>query len=76
VNLVPSIESIYRWEDKVDRANEVLGICKTTFETSNRLRERLVELHPYELPEVIFLPIEGGNEAYLRWIGDSVPRSD
>jgi len=71
VNLVPGVESVYRWEGKVERAHEILGILKTTEALQETLRDRLVELHPHDVPEVLFVPIAGGSEAYLDWITQS-----
>jgi periplasmic divalent cation tolerance protein len=68
VNLVPEIESIYRWEGKVCREGEVLGIVKTTEGGFPALRKALEEMHPYEVPEIIALPVEAGSEGYLGWV--------
>jgi periplasmic divalent cation tolerance protein len=68
VNLVASARSIYRWQGAIEEAREVLAVIKTTSERLEALRARLVELHPYELPEVIALPIIGGHAGYLDWI--------
>jgi len=72
VNIVPQIESIYRWQGEVETANEWLLIIKTTIEIFDQVREALVELHSYELPECIEIGIEDGSAAYLEWIGESV----
>jgi periplasmic divalent cation tolerance protein len=68
VNLVPSIRSIYRWQGAIEDAREVLAVIKTTTERLDALRARLVELHPYEVPEVVAVPIAGGHEPYLAWV--------
>ena len=68
-NLVPAIRSIYRWQDKIEDTNEVLLLLKTRTEHFERLKGRILELHPYEVPEVIAIPIEAGYSAYLEWIG-------
>ncbi len=67
-NLVPGLRSIYRWEGKVERADEVLLLIKTRAELFEALRARVVALHPYEVPEVIRLGIEAGHAPYLEWI--------
>ena len=67
-NLIPAVRSIYRWQGKVQDDNEVLVLIKTQQRHYDRLKARLLELHPYELPEVIALPIERGHQAYLDWI--------
>ena len=72
VNVIDGVRSIYRWKGAVERDDELLCVCKTTRAGFERLRARVVELHPYELPEVIALPIERGHAAYLDWIRASV----
>jgi periplasmic divalent cation tolerance protein len=72
VNIVPQIESVYRWQGEIETATEWLLAIKTTAEAFDRLREVLVELHSYELPECIEIPVEDGSTAYLEWIGESV----
>ena len=71
VNVVGPMTSIYRWQGKVDRADEFLLVIKTTAAATKRVEAKIRELHSYELPECIVLPIEGGNEKYLKWIEDS-----
>jgi periplasmic divalent cation tolerance protein len=72
VNLIPQIESVYRWKDEVETSTEWLLLIKTTAEVVDRTREALTELHSYEIPECIEIAIETGNAAYLDWIGESV----
>jgi periplasmic divalent cation tolerance protein len=72
VNIVPQIESLYRWQGKVETTAEWLVIIKTTERAFDRLREALTALHSYELPECIEIAIEDGSAAYLEWIGESV----
>jgi periplasmic divalent cation tolerance protein len=72
VNIVPQVASIYRWEGKVEEAREWLLIVKTTAAAFGQVREAIAELHSYELPECICLPIEDGSAAYLQWIAESV----
>jgi periplasmic divalent cation tolerance protein len=72
VNLVPEIESIYRWEGKICREGEVLGVMKTVAGRFEALREAIEELHPYERPEVLALPVEAGSEGYLKWVRGEV----
>lgn len=71
-NIVPSVESIYRWEGNVEAARECLMIVKTTAGRFNAMRDRIVELHPYDVPEVIASPASHGLEAYLEWVKGSV----
>ena len=72
VNIVPQIESVYRWQDKVETAPEWLLVIKTTAGILPRLRDALHDLHSYEIPECMAIGIEDGSAAYLDWIGDSV----
>jgi periplasmic divalent cation tolerance protein len=72
VNLCPSVESIYRWEGKVESAQEVLAIFKTTAASYPRLEARLKELHPYAVPEIIALPSAQVLPAYAEWVQVSV----
>ncbi len=67
VNLLPGVESIYRWEGKVERAGEVLAVIKTT--RYPELEAALKELHPYEVPEILALPVAAGLAGYLEWLG-------
>jgi periplasmic divalent cation tolerance protein len=67
-NLIPAVESIYRWQDKVENAQEVLGLFKTTATCYAAFQERLKALHPYDVPEIICLRIEDGLPEYLRWV--------
>lgn len=71
VNLVPAITSVYRWQGQVQRDQEQLAIIKTTADRFPALERRLVELHPYDTPEVLALPIDGGHLPYLDWVRDS-----
>lgn len=72
VNIVPRIESIYRWKDKVQEAEELLLVIKTTEAAFPGVRDAIAELHSYDVPECIALAIDAGSEPYLQWIGDSV----
>jgi periplasmic divalent cation tolerance protein len=76
VNIVPQISSIYRWQGKVEEAQEWLLIIKTTAEVSNRVRDAVAQLHSYELPECICLAIEDGSSNYLQWIAESVSTTE
>jgi periplasmic divalent cation tolerance protein len=70
VNLLSTMESVYRWEGRVEREVERQVVIKTSRERVVALWDRVRELHPYEVPEFIVLPIVDGNEAYLRWVGE------
>ena len=67
-NVVPGLRSIYRWEGKVQDEPEALLVLKTTRARFAALRERALDLHPYDVPEVLALPVEAGSAAYLEWI--------
>lgn len=72
VNIIPHIESIYRWQDNVESAQEWLLVIKTATARFSAVRDAILELHSYEVPECIALSIEDGSPAYLRWLADSV----
>ncbi|XP_018650040.1 divalent cation tolerance cuta-related [Schistosoma mansoni] len=71
VNIIPSIKSVYVWEGKVERSDELLLMAKTQSKLVPSLTEVVKEIHPYECPEIISLNIEGGYPPYLKWIMDS-----
>ena len=70
-NIVPQIESIYRWQGKIESGTEVFMIFKTTHGRYQQLEQRLKELHPYEVPEIVVLQVRDGLPAYLNWIVES-----
>ena len=72
VNIVPGIESTYRWQGKVESAREWLLLIKTTAEKFPAVRDAIREVHSYDLPECIAIAIDDGSQEYLQWIGDSV----
>jgi periplasmic divalent cation tolerance protein len=72
VNIAPQVESVFRWQGKVETATEWLLIIKTTAGAFDRLRKALSELHSYDVPECIEIGIEEGSAKYLEWIGESV----
>ena len=74
VNIISGMHSVYRWQGKVEQADEWLLLIKTTESASAPLRDAITKLHSYEVPECIVLSIEDGTPAYLDWIGDSVKR--
>lgn len=76
VNLLAGMESVYRWEGAVERERERQLVIKTTRGRIVALWERVRELHPYDVPEFIVLPIVDGNDAYLRWVGESTRISE
>lgn len=72
VNIVPRIKSVYRWQGKVESAQEWLLLVKTTTEQVEGVRAAMREIHSYELPELIVVAIEDGSTEYLNWIDESV----
>ena len=68
VNQVPGIKSMYRWEGRIEHDDEVLLLIKTTRQMYPRVEQTIGKLHPYELPEIIGVPLTAGSEAYLHWI--------
>lgn len=72
VNLLPSVESIYRWQGQVEQASEVLAVFKTTAAALAEFEVKLAALHPYEVPEIIALKPEHVAESYERWVSESV----
>jgi periplasmic divalent cation tolerance protein len=72
VNIVPGVRSIYRWKGRVETDDERLLVIKTRRDRFEAVREALVALHPYDLPEAIVLPIEAGHAPYLAWLDESV----
>jgi periplasmic divalent cation tolerance protein len=72
VNILAPMQSVYRWEGKVEQASEHQLVMKTTRERVEALKVRLGDLHPYDVPELLVLPIEGGGESYLKWLAESV----
>lgn len=71
VNLVPGATSFYRWEGKVEEASETLLIIKTVASRFEAVKARIKELHSYDVPEIIALPMTAGSSEYLKWIMDS-----
>ncbi len=69
VNILPACTSVYRWNDAVESATEVPVLIKTTLARYPALQAALTEVHPYELPEIIAVPLHEGLPAYLAWVG-------
>jgi periplasmic divalent cation tolerance protein len=72
VNIVPQIESIYRWKGNIESGREYLLLIKTSADQFPAVRDAIRALHSYELPECIALGIEDGSAEYLDWLGDSL----
>jgi len=71
VNVHAPMVSTYRWKGAIERDAERQIVIKTTVECVDALHARLRQLHPYELPEFLVLRVEGGSDAYLRWVSDA-----
>lgn len=69
-NLVPGVRSIYTWQGKVEDDREILVVLKTRRDLFEKVDARIRALHPYEVPEVVMLPVEAGSERYLAWVGE------
>ncbi len=67
-NILPAIESIYRWKEKIESGNETLVFFKLSEDRQSAFQEKLRSLHPYEIPEIIFVPVSSGSPEYLDWI--------
>ena len=72
VNFIPNLESVYKWKNKVCKENEFLLMIKTTANKETNVYDSLSEIHPYDTPEIITLPIQNGSKDYLNWISESV----
>jgi len=70
-NIVPGVESIYKWKGKVERAREVLVVIKTTANRLPELEREVKRTHSYDVPEFIVLPIVAGSRKYLAWLQES-----
>jgi len=67
-NILPAIESVYRWKEKIETGNETLVFFKLSEDRQSAFQEKLRSLHPYEVPEIIFVPVSAGLPEYLRWV--------
>ncbi|MES9966283.1 MAG: divalent-cation tolerance protein CutA [Sedimenticola sp.] len=68
VNILGSITSVYKWQGEQERSEEILLLIKTSRQGYRQLERKIVELHPYELPEIIAVPVEQGLPDYLHWV--------
>ncbi|MFM7226640.1 MAG: divalent-cation tolerance protein CutA [Betaproteobacteria bacterium] len=68
VNILPGVQSVYRWQGQIEQANEVTLLIKTTPQHYAQLQQALVDAHPYDVPEVIALPVTEGYAPYLQWV--------
>ena len=71
-NVIPGLTSVYRWDGEIQEDSEVLLVLKTTVVATERLEKRVEELHPYDVPEFLALPVDHGSDTYLRWVAGEV----
>ncbi len=71
VNIIPGVTSVYEWENEIHSEGEYILLIKTREPLFEKVREKILELHPYELPEVISVKIEKGHLPYLNWISEN-----
>jgi len=76
VNLNPGVTSIYRWDGKIEEETEVQGLIKTTRVGFEKLKAAIVDLHPYNTPEVLLVSVDGGAEGYLNWVDAEVREAE
>jgi periplasmic divalent cation tolerance protein len=74
VQILPEIESVYRWEGKIERASEILMLVKTTKDRFVDLDREVRALHSYDTPEIIAIPVVAGSESYLKWLTQATAR--
>lgn len=72
VNVIPGVSSVYRWKGEVQTDSEAIAMIKTTEDRVMSLRERITDLHPYDVPEFLTVSVTEGSEAYLNWVRESV----
>lgn len=74
-NIIPQIESIYRWEGKIESSGEALAVFKLSAGRYPEFEAKLRELHPYDVPEIVSVEVSGGLPEYLRWVAESCARA-
>ncbi|HUE40365.1 MAG TPA: divalent-cation tolerance protein CutA [Chthoniobacterales bacterium] len=70
-NILPGVESVYRWKEKIETGSETLVFFKMSEHRQSAFQEKLRSLHPYDVPEIIFVPIASGLPEYLRWVTEN-----
>jgi len=70
-NILPAVESIYRWKNKIESGNETLVFFKLSEDQQSAFQDKLRSLHPYEIPEIILVPVSSGLPEYIRWVSDN-----
>ena len=72
VNIVPGATSVYRWRGAIEKASEFMLVIKSRRDLVSKIEEEFRMIHPYEVPELIAVPVAGGSKAYLAWIGNEL----
>ena len=70
-NILPAVESIYRWKENIESGNETLVLFKLSENRQPAFQDKLRSLHPYDVPEIIFVPVAGGLPEYLQWVSEN-----
>ena len=70
-NMLPSVESIYRWKEQVESGSETFVLFKVSENRQSAFQDKLRSLHPYDVPEIIFVPVAGGLPEYLQWVSEN-----
>src|SRR4029453_14191857 len=70
-NIFPPVESIYRWKEKIESGNETFVFFKVSEDQQSAFQDKLRSLHPYDVPEIIFIPVASGLPEYLRWVAEN-----
>lgn len=70
-NILPSVESIYRWKEKIESGNETLVFFKVSEDRQSAFQDKLRSIHPYDVPEIIFVSLVGGLPEYLLWVSEN-----
>jgi len=70
-NILPSVESIYRWNENIESGNETFAFFKVSEARQSAFQEKLRSLHPYDVPEIIFVPVASGLQEYLQWVSEN-----
>src|SRR5215470_19576785 len=70
-NILPAVESVYRWKEKIESGNETLVFFKVSEDRQSAFQDKLRSLHPYDVPEIIFVPVSSGLAEYLSWVADN-----
>jgi periplasmic divalent cation tolerance protein len=76
VNLLPAVQSIYRWQGQIEEATEIPLLIKTSSQHYESLQQAIVKLHPYDVPEIIAIPIVAGYAPYLQWIANETAKEN